>query len=45
MFNPVTPMLIDQLVQLHGAENVSTAQSIIDLHAKDQSHHAHTRRK
>jgi D-lactate dehydrogenase (cytochrome) len=39
MFNPVTPEIIDRLIALHGAENVSTARADIDLHAKDQGHH------
>jgi D-lactate dehydrogenase (cytochrome) len=39
-FNPVTPDLIDQLRAILGAGSVSTAQADIDLHARDQSHHA-----
>jgi D-lactate dehydrogenase (cytochrome) len=38
-FNPVTSALIEQLIALHGADAVSTAQADLDLHAKDQSHH------
>ncbi len=39
-FNPVTPAIVDQLISIVGADNVSTAQAVLDLHAKDQSHHA-----
>lgn len=39
-FNPVTPEVIEKLVAFTGRENISTAQADIDLHAKDQSHHA-----
>ncbi|MBL8161048.1 MAG: FAD-binding oxidoreductase [Anaerolineae bacterium] len=38
-FNPVTPEIIQQLISILGAENVSTARADIDLHAKDQSQH------
>ncbi len=38
-YQPVTPDLLDHLRAIHGAENVSTAQADLDLHAKDQSHH------
>lgn len=39
MYSRVTPEIIERLKAIHGAENVSTAQADIDLHAKDQSHH------
>ncbi len=39
-FNPVTPDLIAQLRQILGADAVSTARADLDLHARDQSHHA-----
>lgn len=38
-FNPVTPEIIQQLISILGAENVSTACADIDLHARDQSQH------
>ncbi|MBL8155294.1 MAG: FAD-binding oxidoreductase [Anaerolineae bacterium] len=38
-FNPVTAQIIDHLRQIVGAENLSTAQADIDLHARDQSQH------
>lgn len=38
-FNPVNAEIIDQLKNIVGAENVSTARADIDLHAKDQSQH------
>jgi D-lactate dehydrogenase (cytochrome) len=38
-FNPVTTQIIDQLRQIVGTENLSTAQADIDLHARDQSQH------
>jgi D-lactate dehydrogenase (cytochrome) len=38
-FAPVTDAIIDQLKQILGAANVSTARADIDLHAKDQSQH------
>ncbi len=39
-FNPVTPDLIAQLRAMLGSDAVSTAQADLDLHARDQSHHA-----
>jgi D-lactate dehydrogenase (cytochrome) len=39
VFNRLTPALLDQLRQIVGAGNLSTAQADIDLHAKDQSQH------
>ncbi|MCZ2095193.1 MAG: FAD-binding oxidoreductase [Anaerolineae bacterium] len=39
-FNPVTPDLIAQLRAILGDGAVSTAQADLDLHARDQSHHA-----
>ncbi|MEP7293953.1 MAG: FAD-binding oxidoreductase [Chloroflexota bacterium] len=39
-FNPVTPDLIAQLRGFLGDEAVSTTQADLDLHARDQSHHA-----
>ncbi|MBI1259074.1 MAG: FAD-binding protein [Chloroflexi bacterium] len=39
-FNPLTPDLITQLRAILGDGAVSTAQADIDLHARDQSHHA-----
>lgn len=38
-FNPVTPEILDELRAIVGAENISTAQADIDLHARDQSNH------
>jgi D-lactate dehydrogenase (cytochrome) len=38
-YNRVTSEIIERLRAIHGAENVSTSQADIDLHAKDQSHH------
>ncbi len=39
-FNLVTPDLIAELRAILGDDAVSTAQADIDLHARDQSHHA-----
>jgi D-lactate dehydrogenase (cytochrome) len=39
-YSPVTVAIIDQLKQILGAGNVSTAKADVDLHAKDQSQHA-----
>ncbi|HVU09951.1 MAG TPA: FAD-binding oxidoreductase [Phototrophicaceae bacterium] len=39
-FNPVTPDLIAQLRDILGSHAVSTAKADLDLHARDQSHHA-----
>ena len=39
-FNHLTPDLIDQLRATLGDNAVSTTQADIDLHARDQSHHA-----
>ncbi len=39
-FTPVTPDVIERLIAIVGAANVSTARADLDLHAKDQSHHA-----
>lgn len=39
-FNPVTEATLTQLRGIVGDGNVSTAQADIDLHARDQSHHA-----
>ncbi len=39
-FNTVTPDLIAELRAILGDDAVSTAQADIDLHARDQSHHA-----
>ncbi|MCC6803750.1 MAG: FAD-binding oxidoreductase [Anaerolineae bacterium] len=39
-FNPVTPDLIAQLRAILDDGAVSTAQADLDLHARDQSHHA-----
>src|SRR4051812_13934066 len=39
-FNPITPDLIDELRAILGSSAVSTAQADLDLHARDQSHHA-----
>ncbi len=38
-FTPVTPQICDQLRTIVGAENVSSAQADLDLHARDQSRH------
>ena len=35
-----TPETVEQLVQIVGAANISTAQADLDLHARDQSFHA-----
>ena len=40
---PVTPQILSYLTQLVGEENMSTRQSDLDLHARDQSaHEAHS---
>jgi D-lactate dehydrogenase (cytochrome) len=39
-FQPVTPQIVTDLIHILGADAVSTARADIDLHAKDQSHHA-----
>ncbi len=39
-FNPVTPDIIAQLRDILGSDAVSTAKADLDLHARDQSHHA-----
>lgn len=39
MYASVTAEILEQLRMIHGAEQVSTAQAEIDLHAHDQSHH------
>ncbi|MDL1901944.1 FAD-binding oxidoreductase [Anaerolineae bacterium CFX9] len=39
MYAPVTAEILERLRMIHGAEQVSTAQAEIDLHARDQSHH------
>ena len=39
-FEAVTPEIVDQLMQIVGVENISTAQAELDLHARDQSFHA-----
>ncbi len=39
-YNPVTPDIIEALRGILGADAVSVAQADIDLHARDQSHHA-----
>ena len=42
-FTAVTTDLAEQLHRIVGAENVSTAQADLELHARDQGHHpAHT---
>ncbi len=38
-YSPVTPEIIARLTEIFGAENVSTAQADIDLHARDESNH------
>src|SRR5690606_2168922 len=38
-YAPVTTELAEQLRCIVGAENVSTAQADLDLHAHDQGHH------
>ncbi len=40
MYNPVIPELIAELHSIVGEGNLSTRQADLDLHAKDQSHHA-----
>jgi D-lactate dehydrogenase (cytochrome) len=41
VFQSVTPEIITRLTAIFGAENISTTQADIDLHARDQSfHHA-----
>ena len=39
-FNAVTPEICDQLDAIVGADNLSSAQADLELHAHDQSHHA-----
>ena len=39
-FNPITSDLIDELRSILGSSAVSTAKADLDLHARDQSHHA-----
>lgn len=38
-FNPVTPQVINELTHIVGAENISTAQAELDLHAQDAGFH------
>ena len=39
-YSPVTPEIVDLLRGILGADAVSVAQADIDLHARDQGHHA-----
>lgn len=39
-YSPVTPEIVEALRGLLGADAVSVAQAEIELHARDQSHHA-----
>lgn len=38
-FNKLTPELIEQLKDISGADNLSTTQADLDLHARDSGHH------
>ncbi len=38
-YQAITPDILQALSQIVGAENISTAQAELDLHARDQSHH------
>ena len=41
-YQPVTSTIIDKLTAIVGSDNLSTAQSDLDLHASDQSQHPAT---